>query len=247
MTQHAQGTYSGFDFAAGQYSTQAWEAVQSTLRDIETMGFVQELAAGTLEEKTFTHYIVQDELYLAGYTKAMSLLAAKAPNQHDVQFWLQAAGDAVAEEQVLHRQLLGTERLGKYVADLCDADGNPQPSPTTLGYVSYLIAECATASYEVGVAAVLPCFWVYAHMGKVLTRQVGEKMSTHPYREWIEAYDAEEFDQAVRQAITVYEACATSATEATRQAMRAAFIRATVYEWHFWGAAHIRQDWSLPR
>ena len=42
-----------------------------------------------------------------------------------------------------------------------------------MGYVSYLVATAASRSYGEGVAGVLPCFWVYAHMGKVLVERAG--------------------------------------------------------------------------
>ncbi len=42
------------------------------------MPFIEELAAGTLPQETFKHYIVQDLLYLREYSKVLALLAAKA-------------------------------------------------------------------------------------------------------------------------------------------------------------------------
>lgn len=234
-------------YHSGPHSQEVWDSAADTLRAIEDLPFLAELAAGTLDARVFTHYILQDEIYLAGYAKAMTILASRAATQEQTRFWAEAAGLAVHEEQLMHAQLLGADRLGPHVTALTDGTGVPTASPTTLGYTSYLIAQAATAPYEVGVAAVLPCFWVYAHMGKVLTARVGEGMGEHPYREWIETYDSPEFDSSVDRAVAIYEDLARFAGPEVRAAMAAAFRQATVYEWHFWAAAHVRESWDAPR
>ena len=43
------------------------------------MPFNAELAAGTLSEARFKHYITQDAHYLIGFGRALTLAAAKAP------------------------------------------------------------------------------------------------------------------------------------------------------------------------
>lgn len=233
-------------YDCGPHSQEVWESVAGTLCAIEEMPFLAELAAGELGPRTFTNYILQDEIYLTGYARAMSLLAAQAPTREQTKFWADATGEAVFVEQEMHAQLLGSGRFGTYVEELTGGTQVPEASPTTLGYVSFLVAQAATAPYEVGVAAVLPCFWVYAHMGKVLTERVGERMADHPYREWIETYDSAEFDASVDGAVAIFEGLAAAAAPAVREAMFAAFRQATVYEWHFWAAAHVVQGWDAP-
>lgn len=51
--------------------------------------------------------------------------------------------------------------------------GAPRPtvaSGTTRAYVNMLQAMTAYERYEVGVAAVLPCFWVYADVARASRR-----------------------------------------------------------------------------
>lgn len=232
-------------FVAGEHTQATWDSVAGTLDEIENLPFLDALATGELPVQTFVNYILQDELYLNGYARAMSQLGVRAPNREDTRFWALAAGEAVTVEEDMHGALLAEERFAPARSQLTGADGQPQPSPTTLGYTSYLIAQAATAAYPVGVAAVLPCFWVYAHMGKVLTERVGDAMDTHPYRAWIETYDSPEFDESVDGAVAILEREMAAADEPTRQAMMAAFAQATVYELHFWASAHIFQSWDV--
>ena len=41
-------------------------------------------------------------------------------------------------------------------------------APTTLAYTSYLLATTFNGSFAEGVGAVLPCYWIYAEVGKHL-------------------------------------------------------------------------------
>ncbi|WP_349828176.1 TenA family protein [Brevibacterium litoralis] len=256
------------DFSAGPYSARVWERVAEEVARIEQLPYLQELLDGTLEPEPFVNYLVQDEFYLDAYARAMSLLAARAGDQDQTRFWAQAAGEAITVEQQMHQDLLAEDRFVGLVERFAGrpdegvpGTGAPDPvthaSPTALGYASFLVATAATEPYPVGVAAVLPCFWVYAHVGKVLVARAeeahasGTRMSldTHPYGTWIRTYDSPEFDASVVQAVGVYEKLAAEAGEgpagdALRERMERAFVRATVFERHFWDTAHHLQNWD---
>ncbi|MGO1398163.1 MAG: TenA family protein [Brevibacterium yomogidense] len=230
-------------YEQGEHSSAVWAGVSGTLEKIEALDFLDRLAAGDLDAQSFVNYIHQDGLYLNGYAKAMSLLAAKAPTAEEARFWNRSAADAVEAETVMHADLLSDDRFAKVSEEIAPG-GVAEPSPTTLGYVSYLVATAATEPYEAGVAAVLPCFWVYAHMGKVLVERAGD-LTANPYAAWVQAYDSPDFDSAVDDAVTLYERCAAGTTEDGRGRMADAFAQATVYELHFWATSAAFQDWSV--
>ena len=125
--------------------------------------------------------------------------------------------------------------------ELVSSGAGFKASPTTLGYVSYLVATAASRSYGEGVAGVLPCFWVYAHMGKVLVERAGQMSADHPYRTWVQTYDSPEFDESTRQAVQLLEQELTNAPAEVAARMRATFEQACVYELHFWASAHALQ------
>ena len=64
----------------GSFSQTAWEQNTRVYEIIRTMPFNAELAAGTLSETRFQHYIIQDAHYLIGFGRALAITAAKAPN-----------------------------------------------------------------------------------------------------------------------------------------------------------------------
>lgn len=231
------------EFTAGPHTRDLWQQAQPTVSQIDALPFLRELLTGDLDPLKFAFYILQDDLYLAGYARAMALLAAKAPDAGQVRFWAQSVTGAIAAEEEMHQALLADPRLVQAHAALRDG---MRASPTTLGYVSSLEASAALRSYRIGVAAILPCFWVYAHVGKQLTRQGSALAADHPYKAWIALYDSPLFDEATRAAVDILERCLAAADADERTAMHEAFLQSCVYELHFWHAAHIMQDWRLP-
>ncbi len=233
------------NFAAGAQTTQLWNHVRTIIEQIENLPFLSQLADGSLDPVAFTNYITQDSIYLTGYAKAMSFLAARADDRDESRFWANSAAEAITVEEGMHEELLADARLRAAHEILLAGGAEIKASPTTLGYVSFLVATAAGRSYGEGVAGVLPCFWVYAHMGKVLVEKAGQMSDDHPYRTWVETYDAPEFDEATRQAVQILEQELETAPAEDAARMRAAFEQACVYELHFWASAHAMQNWDV--
>ena len=82
------------NFAAGPLTTALWERVRPIVEQIEALPFLDQLAAGSLDPLAFTNYITQDSIYLAGYAKAMSYLAAGAADRDESRFWASSAAEA---------------------------------------------------------------------------------------------------------------------------------------------------------
>ena len=134
-----------------EFSASAWEHIAGIRERIEQLPLLTQLADGTLEPRRFVEYIVQDDFYLRGYSRALALLAARAPHAKARSFWAQSAGEAVAAEKLMHDALLNDPLLRS-------APHAAAPSPTTRGYVNFIQTAVAYDPYPVGVAAVLP--WV---------------------------------------------------------------------------------------
>ena len=106
------------------------------------------------------------------------------------------AEDAIAVEKTLHGSLLADLGIDPVSAE------HAEPAPANLAYTSYLLATVSTGSYAEGVGAVLPCYWIYAEVGKELLR----RGSPDPrYQQWIDMYGSEEFGDVVQQVIDVID------------------------------------------
>lgn len=216
-----------------------WAETELLRKSIDDLDFLARLGDGSLPLDVFRNYIEQDALYLAGYSKALALLAARAPDPVTAGFWANSASTAATVELSLHERLLTGGSLPA-------ATEEPVHSTACLGYVSYLIATAATEPYPVAAAAALPCFWIYADVGRTLAARAKDVLAAdpeHPYAQWVTTYDDPAFQDEVRRAREVVDAAGAAATDDERAAMLTAFTIAARYELMFWDTALHPQPW----
>ena len=217
-----------------RFSDEAWQQAAGLREAIHRLPFNRELAAGTLSRERFRFYIMQDAIYLAAYARVLAIAAAKAPDAATVHAFAQAAVEAVAVERALHSRYLA--EFGVDPATVADTE----PSPDCLAYTSYLLATAHQQPWEVLVAAILPCFWIYWDVAGAIT---GSAAAENPYRAWIDTYADPRFGEAVRMVIDIADRAADGATPPVRAAMLAAFSRSAQYEYLFWDSAYQRRSW----
>ena len=95
---------------------------------------------------------------------------------------------------------------------------------------------------EVLLGALLPCFWIYAEVGRDIHARAAP---ANPYQAWIDTYAGEEFHAAVRTVIAATDEAAEVASSSLRERMHAAFARATQLEWVFWDSAFRLEAWPV--
>lgn len=220
----------------GGFCARAWERTARLQQAVVQHPFNTALAEGSLSRECFAFYIVQDARYLVGFAQALSAAAARTDDATDAAFLAGAARGALLEERQLH---------AGYVRDfgLTEAEvAGVETSPTCLGYTSYLRSCALGESYPVLLAALLPCFWVYQHVGSTILRSTGDDPQ-HPYSAWIRTYADEEFAESVLAARELVDRVAAASTPETAERMMAAFTTATEYEWMFWDSAWRRERW----
>lgn len=221
---------------AGPFTRSLWEASATIRERIDSLDFLARLADGSLDPAVFAGYLVQDRWYLESYRKALALLASRADDADAATLWALGAAAIHEEEQGMQEQALADPRLAPLVRE-------EPPSLTTRAYRDSLLALAATAPYPVAVAAVLPCYWVYAEVGARLLERAGE-LTGHPYGTWVETYGDPSFQETAAQAIAEAERCAASASEPVRAAMTEEFLDAVRFEELFWESAGACERWK---
>jgi len=216
------------------FSELAWQRTAGLRKAIHELPFNTELASGKLTPERFRGYIVQDAIYLGQYSRTLAIAGAKAPDGATLRAFVQSALEAVSVEQALHERYLA--EFGVSPAQIASAE----PSPDCLAYTSFLVATAYHDPWEVLVAALLPCFWIYWDVGCAIAKRAEPR---NPYRAWIETYADESFGEAVRQVITITDCAAAAATDTTQTRMLSAFIRSSQYEWLFWDGAYRQRGW----
>lgn len=220
-----------------KFTEQLTQDTADLRRQILDMPFNRELAAGTLPSEVFRGYIIQDAHYLEGFARALTLVASKAPNPQVIAQLAGSATNAAAVERLLHGHYMGLygvtdaqfRQAGRSAA--CDH------------YVAHLIRCCAIGDFAEGLAAVLPCFWIYHDVGHAIA---AEAAPGNPYAEWIATYSGEDFTASVNRMLALTDNIGEAADDAGRDKMRRVFAQSCWHEWRFWDSAYHRQEWLMP-
>lgn len=218
------------------FSAEAWQRIAPLYAAILELPFNRELAAGSLSRERFTFYMIQDAHYLADFGRALAVTAGRAPDTDAMIQFAGSAREAVVVERELHESFFA--KFGVTAEQVAATE----PSPTCAHYTHYLLALAHNAPYEVSVAALLPCFWIYWEVGKHL---LAIARPQNPYQAWIDTYADEAFAAGVRRVIAISDRIAAAATPAARDRMHHAFRRAAQLEWMFWDSAWRLEKWPV--
>ena len=213
-----------------KFSEQAWKATAAIYERILQHPFNQELTQGTLERARFQFYMKQDSLYLVEFARALALAASKAAHPDDIVLLLDFSKGAIVAERSLHQ----------FYFDLFDITLDTDRAPGCFAYTSFLMDTCSHKSYEEGVAALLPCFWIYREVGLHIHKNAAPD---NPYQKWIDTYSGEEFSKIVDDAIDLTDRVAETADAERKEKMLQAFVHSTRLEWMFWDSAYRMETW----
>ena len=218
------------------WSTRLWDEIEPTFAAILAHPFVTGLTDGTLDAEVFAQYVAQDVHYLRDYARALAIVGAKAATLADTAMFARHAAEVYDVELSLHGILLPALGLDAAAVDATRA------TPTTRAYTSYLLATAYGGSFADGLAAVLPCYWIYARVGEALV----ERGSPDPrFQRWIDSYGGDDFAATVAQVLALTDQIGLELNLAEETVARAHFATTARYEWMFFDAAYRREDWPV--
>ena len=204
------------------WSAQVWERSSKIYESILGLPFIKELAAVTLPASKFSRYLAQDEVYIGNYGRQMYELADIMSTKEDHDLFVAYADSGIESEKIMHAMLI--ERF--------NVDTAVEASPVTREYNAHTRKAIETASREIGLAAMLPCMWIYNRVGLYILGIA--ELEGNPYREWIEEYGNEEFTRSTEEVVAMLDKWALSVDEQTRSRMTEAYLKGALYEYAFW-------------
>lgn len=223
--------------AMGGFTDRLWSAARDVYNAILAHPFITGLTDGRLDLEVFKEYIIQDALYLSRFAKAVALVGAKAPDDDAALTLISAARDALSVERAsLHDFLLS--QWGINTANIKEH----QMSPTNRAYTDFLIAASYEKPFLVGLAAILPCFWVYMEVGRELLKK-GSPVET--FSRWIDTYSSPDYEQAVARIIGLTRKVGENAGEAEKAEAELYFRLSTIYEYLFWDSSYRKANWPF--
>jgi thiaminase/transcriptional activator TenA len=197
--------------------------------------FVTELAAGTLDEDAFLHWVEQDYRYLLDYARVFAIAGTKARDEETMTHLLGVAHTVLDHEMDLHREFAADYGLAP--ADLEAVD----KAPTCVAYTNYLVRVAHEGSLAEIAAAIYPCGQGYLDVAEHMAALAeGE----HRYTPFIEKYTGTEFREAVSWMRAFVDRCGEQ-YPGEREAMREAFLQSARLEAAFWEMAYTEEEWPV--
>jgi thiaminase/transcriptional activator TenA len=225
---------SEIEAASDRFSDRLLEAGEEIWAAQREHPFVRELAAGTLDDEAFEHWLRQDYRYLLDYARVFAIAGTKATDERTMTDLLGVAHAILDTELDLHRQFAAEYGL---TSEALEAT---QKAPTCVAYTNYLLRTAHGGSLPEIAAAVYPCGQGYldvaTHMAEIAD---GE----HRYTPFIEKYTSEAFAASVARMRDLVDRCARERPGA-RERMREAFLTSARLEHRFWEMAYAREGWE---
>jgi thiaminase (transcriptional activator TenA) len=218
------------------WSTRLWTDIEPTFAAILDHPFLIGLTDGSLDSGVFGEYVAQDAHYLRDFARALAVVGAKAPTLAGTSMFARHAADVFDVELALHAALLPDLGLDPV------AVGAVTVSPTTRAYTSYLLATAYNGSFVDGLAATLPCYWIYARVGAALLERGSPDRR---FQSWIDSYGGDEFAATVAEVLVLTDQIGPTLTTADEEVARAHFVTTARYEWMFFDAAYRRESWPV--
>lgn len=218
------------------WSQNLWSGIEPIFAATLEHPFVRGLTDGSLDPEVFGHYVAQDVYYLREYARALAVVGAKAPSLADTAVFTRHAADVFDVELALHTTLLPELGLDP------DRLARIPVAPTTRAYTSYLIATVYSGTFADGLAAVLPCYWIYARVGEAL---LARGSTDARYQKWIDTYGGDDFADTVAEVVALTDRVGPTLTPADEAAAREHFTTTSRYEWMFFDAAYRREAWPV--
>lgn len=209
----------------GRWTQALWNASADVDHNIMNMPFIKALCDGSLDKDLFAFYINQDAEYLKRYSRALAAVASKSTDDKARVHWASGSALCIEAESQLHTNWLGG----------MDIKMDPSCSPVTLSYVNHLLARTSADDYVIGAASVLPCYWLYAEVGRAL---ISGNTPDNPYHDWINMYSSDEFEEGVKAAIGFVEKAFEEAGPKDRVLAAQAYMTSCIYEYNFFNQAH---------
>lgn len=186
----------------------------------------------TMPAEVFNGFIAQDKIYLAYYEQALRHAASCAPSDAIKEQLNCFRTDTLQYEMDLFKlYLLPEKRPGFF-------QSSEKPIPVVKAYGSHLLKQ---DNYARKIAALAPCFWLYASIGEHIDLEL--LRSEHPYLPWLQAYADPLFKEAAEQMVALLNECFENAEdESERAVLIPIFFQSLKYEAKFFEDVYTLQS-----
>lgn len=190
--------------------------------------FLIKMAEGTLDEKRYSGYMLQDYYYLVEYKKILERLLELSEDSEVTDFLKLAIDVTVYETESVH--LPAMKKLG--ISE--DAIKNTGMNNVITDYVAFYHDTIDKNGLLGGFTALLQCCWDYAYLGKVMYENYGEKIEKSQYKFWFDAYTSKEYVETNEKWQSLVDKLTTGTDDKTKETLCNIFKTCANFENKFW-------------
>lgn len=191
--------------------------------------FVQGIADGSLPERCFRHYLVQDYVFLIHFSRAWALAVYKADSLADMRSASSVLHAILDHEMNLH--LAYSARWGITEAEMESA----VEARANMAYTRYVLERGMAGDVLDLHVALAPCTVGYAVIGRRLAADPATCRHGNPYGDWIAMYSGAQYLDTIRGSIEQLDTLASSRMgEGRFERLAHTFRQATRLEAGFW-------------
>lgn len=199
--------------------------------------FPMGIADGSLDFDCFKHFIEQDYYFLIEYSKILGLATVKSPDYETMSKFSILLEETLNNEMQLHISF--SKKLGIEESTLKKII----PTTATSSYTNFLVKTGYECNFPEIIAALLPCMATYAEIGTKLNTIKLASIS-EPYKEWIEMYSSQEFQDLSEWITRLVDKAAENCTEYEKNKMKKVYIDSCKFELDFWTSSLDKTRWN---
>ena len=191
--------------------------------------FVQRIGDATLPEQSFRYYLEQDYLFLIQFSRAWALAVYKADTLAEMRAAVSSLNAHINHEMYLHVKYCAGWGITEQEMEL------KNEARANIAYTRYVLERGFAGDVLDLHVALAPCIIGYAVIGKNLVNDPKTKLKGNPYKNWIEMYSAEAYQDVAKAALlNLDELSASRMSEGRFGALVKTFCQATSLEIGFW-------------
>lgn len=211
-----------------KFSDQLYAGVNDLWREAADKPFVREMALGTLSEKRFRNYMIQDYLYLLDYIEILCFIRSQTEDEDLRRFLLAVINETENETDRVH--LPHMRKIGVSDEEIATAVRLQVISE----YTEYMREQVREHGFLAGLTALLQCSWLYAYIGEKMTAECSEEIAASPFRFWFDAYTCKEYIEANQMWIDTLDRETEGITGDTAVLLKNIFRTCAEYENKLW-------------
>jgi thiaminase/transcriptional activator TenA len=161
--------------------------------------FVARIGDGTLPERAFRHYLIQDYLFLIQFARAYALAVYKSETLADMRQAGAGMSAILDTEMALHVEFCREWGLSE-----ADIETAPEAS-ACMAYTRFVLERGMSGDLLDLHIALAPCIVGYAEIGARLASNSVTSIEGNPYLPWIEMYASSEYQDVAAGEISFLE------------------------------------------